>query len=286
MLARCPRRSDFQTALTEFEAARTIDDTLTAAIADALAPLNPEFWSIAVRVFHEDDGAVSLLVAPQEARNLTPEWTKDPKVRGAIKQAVWKTVSEAAPALLPVGDLHYLMEEASGYYWDGATTDEEALEALESMGYDAADVILPSHLNKAIPRWINAKYKSKRKLPRAISNAISLVKRRLRAFKKMPARHSAWQQNYEITIAHDASYEDTSSTPPFFLVPLAQPILDILDIVADGAMQVGFFDVVGATTLRKPSEINAWLDSLAAGAKLLAAIDALLDALPYRTANA
>jgi len=286
LLARDPKLAAFQTPMTEFEAACTIDAALSGIIQQALAPLKYESWPISVRIFHDEEGTVTLLVAPQDACNLAPEWTKNRKVPGAIKQAVWNTLKEAVPAILPVGDFEYLMEEASGYYWDGATTDEEAIEALQNMGYDEGTAVLPSELRKAAPRWLTAKYKSKRKMPRDIAKAIALTKRRLREFKKLPARHSAWQPDYEIAANHDHGYDDCASTPPFFLVPLERPILDILDIVAEGAMQVGFFDVAGAATLSKPSQINAWLDSFAAGIRLLAAIDQLISASPFRTPDA
>jgi hypothetical protein len=65
-------------------------------------------------------------------------------------------------------------------------------------------------------------------------------------------------------------------------VPLEPEILDALDGVADQGMQVGFFDVTGAVELTKPSQVRAWLDSLAVGARLLAALAVLLNASPVR----
>jgi hypothetical protein len=283
LLAMRPSRRDFQLSMTSEEAARAIDAAFKAEIAKRLAPVKPDDWPLSLKIHLADDAArVGILVSIRSAYNLAPGWTQNKKISGAVKNAVWKTLSEALPAVLPVADFDYVFEQTAAYHWDCATTDDEARAACVEYGGNPDDMLLPSQLRAAEPAWIRRTYSRNAPLPAAIRDAIAQTRRALRAFKRHKHKTSAWIPDYEIATTYEAGYDESSPTPPLYLVPLEPEILDALDGVADQGMQVGFFDVTGAVELTKPSQVRAWLDSLAVGARLLAALAVLLNASPVR----
>lgn len=286
LLAMRPSRRDFQVPMTSEQAAYAIDAAFKSEIAKRLASVNPEDWPLSVKIHLSDDAArVAILISIRTAYNLAPDWTDSHKIPGAVKNAVWKMLLEALPHVLPVADFNYVFDQISTFYWDGATTDEEAREACAQYGGDPDDMLLPSQLRAAEPAWIRRTYSRKTRLPAAIRDAIGQTRRALRAFKRHRHKTSAWIPDYQIATRYEAGYDESSPTPPLFLVPLEPTILDALDSVADNGMQTGFFDVAGAVELTAPAQVRAWLDSLAVGARLLAALAVLLNASPIRKSS-
>lgn len=291
LISRRAHRPSFNHPGTLADAARAIDAELIAEIDAILSPLPEDSWSLSVSLLPDPTEAkVGALIALHDAYRASPDWLSDPAIADDVKSEIWALLGRAMPILLPVGCFDDLVEEISGYWWQGELDDDAAREAIaemrgEELGPDD-DFFLPSKFLAAQPQWTlfepwpRPNDAPTPALPDFVAGPAAQVLKAMKPFRNASANRAAWISDFDITTDVAPEYGDAVSTPPIFLVPDIPVFNEALNDIGECAMQTSFWNVCGAAIMTSPKDIQTWLKSLAAGVPLLVALDGLLRATP------
>lgn len=203
-------------------------------------------------------------------------------LNGFVAPVGWRAAAYGAlhklAAVLPLFGFHEMMEELSGYYWDGATDDEGARHALVTYhGADPDELTLPSHIEARRPDYMLPKNADPlKKLPPAIRSAIKRVTAAAEAVRAVKEPGNAWHYDFEQITGYMPEYEDVSPLPALTLVPF-DVYAQELDEIAHVGMEYGFHNVAGICQLTDADTLDQWFASLRLGAELIAAVQDLID---------
>lgn len=181
-------------------------------------------------------------------------------------------------AVLPLFGFDEMMEELSGYYWDGETEDEGARHTLVTYhGHDPDDVILPSQIRERRPDYMLAANAAPLKaLPPALRAALRRVETAWKSVQRCKEQGNAWHFDaYQIT-SYLPEYEDVSPLPAMTIVPF-DVFAEELDNIGQAGMEYGFHNICGLCPLTGPDVLDQWFASLRHGAELIAAVQDLID---------
>lgn len=203
-------------------------------------------------------------------------------LNGFVAPVGWRARAYGAlhrlAAVLPMFGFDEMMEELSGYYWDGETEDEGARHALVTYhGHDPDDVILPSQIRDKRPDYMLAANADPLKaLPRALQAALRRVEAAWNSVRGCKEQGNAWHFDvYQIT-DYMPEYEDVSPLPALTTVPF-DVYAQELDQIGQAGMEYGFHNVCGLCPLTGPDVLEQWFASLRHGAELIAAVQDLID---------
>lgn len=207
-------------------------------------------------------------------------WIEDSDAPISWRAAAYAAVEAMLGRVLPVFGYQDLFDEIACYYWDGATDDEAAREALIACyGADEDDLehqSLPSTMNARRPAWmIAANGSPSADLPVALRQLLDGVRQSHDALAVVPPDSDAWHVNFEIVREHLPALEECSHLPPLTLVPVEQFACEVDDVGRHG-MEIGFMDVAGLYPLNDAARIDGWFASLRLGTRFLCAVQDLL----------
>lgn len=193
--------------------------------------------------------------------------------RAAAYKVLWQLA-----AVLPMFGFEEMMEELSGYYWDGEIEDEGARHALVTFhGHDPDDVILPSQIRDRRPDYMLPKNAAPLKaLPRALQAAMRRVNAAWNAVEGHKAPGNAWHFDFDQITDYMPEYHDAATLPALTIVPF-DVFAEELDNIAQTGMEVGFHNIAGICLLTGPDVLDQWFASLRLGAELIAAAQDLID---------
>lgn len=205
-------------------------------------------------------------------------------LKGSVAPVGWRAAAYGAlhdlAAVLPLFGFHEMMEELSGYYWDGEIDDEGARHALVTYrGHDPDDlgVILPSQIRDKRPDYmLRANADPLKALPPALRAALRRVEAAWNSVRGCKEPGNAWHFDvYQIT-DYMPEYEDASPLPALTIVPF-DVFAEELDNIGQPGMEYGFHNVCGLCPLTGPDVLDHWFASLRHGAELIAAVQDLVD---------
>lgn len=203
-------------------------------------------------------------------------------LKGSVAPVGWRAAAYGAlhdlAAVLPMFGFHEMMEELSGYYWDGETDDEGARHALVTFhGQDPDELTLPSHIEARRPDYMLPENADPlKKLPPAIRSAIKRVTTAAKAVRAVKEPGSAWHFDSEQITAYLPEYGDAATLPALTLVPF-DVYAQELDEIAQHGMEYGFHNIAGICQLTDAASIDRWFASLRLGTELIAAAQDLID---------
>lgn len=193
--------------------------------------------------------------------------------RAAAYKVLWRLA-----AVLPMFDFDGMMEELSGYYWDGETEDEGARHALVTYhGHDPDDVILPSQIRDKQPDYMLAANADPLKaLPPVLRAALRRVEAAWNSVRGCKEPGNAWHFDAYQICEYMPEYEDASPLPALTTVPF-DVFAEELDNIGQHGMEYGFHNVCGLCPLTSADMLDQWFASLRHGAELIAAVQDLVD---------
>ncbi|RSV44507.1 hypothetical protein CA234_02925 [Sphingomonas sp. ABOLE] len=196
------------------------------------------------------------------------------------RAAAYRSLSKLA-LVLPLFDFDGMMEELSGYYWDGETTDEGARHSLvEYFGQDPEELTLPSHIEARRPDFMLAENAAPMKaLPASLRAKLRRLSAAHDALKEHWRQGNAWFFERSEVSDYLPEYEDASYLPPMTTVPF-DAFAQELDEVGRIGMETAFFNIAGLCPLPEADAIERWFATLRLGAELIAAAQDLIDFNP------
>lgn len=196
------------------------------------------------------------------------------------RAAAYKALTETLPPVLPVFGFEDLMDELSGFYWDGETEDKEAVASLmQWQGHAPEDIdeeMLPSAIRARRPEWMlteNAAPLSK--LPKGLRHRIRAVRSAANAVIAQRSAAGAWNYEGDLVIEYLPEYEERSFLAPMTLVCTEAFAREVDDVGRHG-MEIGFNDMVGLAVITDAGVIDAWFQSLRVGVEFLRAAQDLI----------
>lgn len=206
-------------------------------------------------------------------------------IKGSVAPVGWRARAYKAlvgtlAAALPVFTYDDMIEELSGYYWDGQTEDGPAAEAAEMLGHDPDDIILPSQVHAKKPDFMLAENAAPLKdLPRPLTQILRRLHNAHAALTKV-SEGSAWYFEHEQLIEYAPEYEDAAYLPPMTLVPVDAFTAEV-DEVGRMGMETIFQSAAGLCPITDVAAINRWFATLRLGADLLIAAQDLIAFDPF-----
>lgn len=281
---------------TRPEARRHIEREFDAAVLEILKPL--ELADLRVALLVGDPLPPAIVVVCDSIGQLDLRWIEKSNVLsntlvGSIAPLRWRATAYRAleSALLgffPIFGFEDLMQELSGYYWDGEIDDERARQTLiDYHGHDPEDLesmTLPSQVRAKRPDWMLAENATALKnLPAGLRTRVRALRAARQAVDDAHTAGSAWTFSWDGVCDYLPHMEDSGSLPPMTIVPFDELGQEI-DTVCQHCMETSFMDVAGLCPLTDASSVEAWFTSLKLGVDLLLAAQALIDIDPCQEA--
>lgn len=279
---------------SRIEAKRRIETLFETAVLDILRPV--EFVDLRVVVLHGEGGEPpALAIFCDDVGQIDLGWIEKANVlantlNGPVAPMRWQATAYdvlciTLPAALPIFGFDELMEEMSGYYWDGCIDDEAARRSLiEYHGYDESsvdEIVLPSAMKARRPEWMLRKNGTALKhLPPGLAGRLRKCLEAHKALVRINTVGSAWHFDTDLIHYYLPDFEDRSTSLPLTLVPFDQFGAE-LDAICQTGMEMGFMDIVGLCPLPSAEHIDDWFASLRLGADVLIAAQAITAIDPY-----
>ncbi len=271
------------TCLTRPEARRHIEQVFTAKVLEILRSC-PIADLRVVLLNGESCGAPAIAIVCDSIGQLDLGWIEDSNRPIPWRAAAYRALERTLGSVLPVFCYDDLFDNISMYYWDGETEDDAAREALMALhGADDSEIeaqIMPSAMNAKRPDWMLAAQAAPlSKLPTALRRALRELRDAHAALSNLPNEDHAWHLEMDVLYEYVPGIEECSPLPPLTLVPVEQFGVEVDDVGRHG-MEYGFMDVTGLCPMTQAVAIDAWLASLAVGARLLRAAKHLIELYP------
>ncbi|MDR6851074.1 hypothetical protein J2Y54_000567 [Sphingomonas sp. BE123] len=278
-------------ALTCVEALRHIERAFDRAVRQVLEPLKlsnlrvvvlmgDEHLHPALAILCDDVGQVDL--GWIEKTNVLSDALAGPVAPVGWRAAAYQALEGTLGSVLKLFNYADMLEEFSMHYWEGATTDEEALAYLvDCLGVEAdeAEAMLPSTMNAKRPDYMTAQPEALKRMPKGLADRL----RRLRAaFDAHRAARTAWLvEDFHRSTEYFPELEEASHLPPLTLVPHDQFARE-LDEIGRHGMEMGFTNVAGLLELPDADGIEGWFASFRLGIDVLLAAQDLINFDPMQ----
>lgn len=277
-------RTDPARSFTRPEARRHIERTFLDAVLGLLAPIG--LTNLRVNVLMGDAALPpALAIFCDDIGQLDCKWIEKTSVLahtalGEVAPVGWRAAAyhelcTSLVTVLAMFNYEDLIEELSVYYWDGATTDNEARDHMVNfLGVDPDDeLILPSDVAAKRPDFMTVRPAPLADMPRALADRI----RRLRAAHAAHREaRTAWQFEHERVAEYIPEFNDVSTLPPLTLVPFDHFARE-MDEVGRSGMELGFMTITGLVELPGAAGIEDWFTSFRLGLDVLRAAQDLID---------
>lgn len=269
--------------LTRPEARRHIEQVFQAEVLEILRTCTIADLRVVV-LNGESCGAPAIAIVCDSVGQLDLGWIEDSDRPIAWRAAAYRALECTLGSALPVFCYDDLFDNISMYYWDGETEDDAAREALIGFhGNDPGEIdaqIMPSAMNAKRPEWMfAAKAAPLSKLPTRLRRTLRELRDAHAALTDLPDENHAWRLEMDLLYEYVPGIEECSPLPPLTLVPVEQFAVEVDDVGRHG-MEYGFMDVTGLCPMTQAAAIDAWLASLAVGARLLRAAKHLIELYP------
>ena len=286
-------REDTAQRYTRVDARQYVERTFNAAVLDILKPLDLATLRVVVLI-GDEQLPPAIAVICDDIGQLDLKWIEKSNVlsntlfgRGAPvswQATAYQALETTLKGVLPVFGFDDLMEELSGYYWDGESEDDEARRSLiDYFGHDpeeVASMTMPSQVRERRPDWMLATNATALKnLSPGLRQRLGTLRKAHHALKGVPSETSAWGFDWDNIREYMPHYEDAGTLPPLTLVPFDH-FQQELDDVCRPCMETSFIDIAGLCQLTDAGTIDVWLHSLKMGVDMLLAAQALIDIDP------
>ena len=278
------------TLITRAEARQHIEQTFQREVLAVVGSQTLADLRVAVLEGHDQPPAIAIIC--DSVGQIDLGWIEKTNVLahtlyGSVAPVGWRTAAygmlHKLAAVLPVFGFEEMMEELSGYYWDGEVTDEGARHVLVTFhGQDPDDVVLPSQIMARRPDYMIAESAAPMKaLPPVLRAKLKRITSAWNAVQGYQQPGHAWQ--FDLYEAHNylPGIEDASPLPAMTLVP-ADDFAEELDQIGQPGIELGFHSIAGLCPLTDSDTLDQWFTSLRLGAELLAAAADLIDFDPAK----
>lgn len=283
------RHAPIDRLLTRAEARRHIEQSFQRAVLDIIGVNTLADLRVTVLAGDGDAQPPAIAILCDSIGQIDMGWIERTNVlantlNGFVAPVGWRARAYGAlyhlAAVLPMFGFDEMMEELSGYYWDGETEDEGARHALVTYhGHDPddVDVILPSQIRDKRPDYMLAENADLLKaLPRTLKAALRRVEAAWNSVRGCKEPGNAWHFDFHQIAEYLPEYEDVSPLPALTTVPF-DVYAQELDQIGQTGMEYGFHNVCGLCPLTGPDVLDQWFASLRLGAELIAAVQDLID---------
>lgn len=271
-------------AITRLEARQQIEAAFEVAVQDVMAGINIAEFRVVV-LLGEHDNPPALAIICDSIGQVELGWIEQTNVlantmNGLVAPVGWragayKALVDTLAAALPLFTYDDMIQELSAYYWDGETEDGPAAEALEMLGHDPDDTILPSQVHAKKPDFMLAANAAPLKdLPPALAQILRRVHNAHAALTTV-REGNAWYFEHEQLIEYAPEYEDAAYLPPMTLVPVDAFTAEV-DEVGRMGMESIFQSAAGLCPIADVAAIDRWFATLRLGADLLTAAQDLI----------
>lgn len=281
------RHAPVDRLLTRAEARRHIERSFQQAVLDIIGVNTLADLRVTVLAGDGDTQPPAIAIICDSVGQIDMGWIERTNVladtlNGFVAPVGWRARAYGAlnqlAAVLPMFDFDGMMEELSGFYWDGETEDEAARHALVVYhGHDPDDVMLPSQIRDRRPDYmLRTNADPLKALPRALQAALRRVEAVWNAVQGCKQQGDAWHFDFEQIVSYLPEYEDVAPLPALTIVPY-DVYAQELDQIGQAGMECGFHNVCGLCPLTGPDVLDQWFASLRRGAELIAAVQDLID---------
>lgn len=281
------RHAPVDRLLTRAEARRHIEQSFNQAVLDIIGVNTLADLRVVALAGDGGEQPPAIAILCDSVGQIDVGWIERTNVlantlNGFVAPVGWRARAYGAlhqlAAVLPMFDFDGMMEELSGYYWDGETEDEGARHALVTYhGQDPDDVILPSQIRDRRPDYmLSTNADPLKALPRALRAALRRVEAAWNSVWACKEPSNAWHFDFHQITDYLPEYEDSSPLPALTTVPF-DVFAEELDNIGQHGMEVGFHNVCGLCPLTHPDVLDQWFASLRLGAELIAAVQDLID---------